>query len=155
MAEVEYKGIKIGGSKLLLILPLLGTLIGGLWGGFELYNRLLIAEKKLNNLNPQAIQAEVMKLESMYEVLEGSMRGDIDLALKEAEEARDYARDIDKTSADTNRDIRKDMYAMEQEMQKRFREMDADIRDNKSELEDKIQTVLENPLNDVEQSKKW
>mgnify|MGYP003322377944 FL=1 len=150
MAEVEYKGIKIGGSKLLLILPLLGTLIGGLWGGFELYNRLLIAEKKLNNLNPQAIQAEVMKLESMYEVLEGSMRGDIDLALKEAEEARDYARDIDKTSADTNRDIRKDMYAMEQEMQKRFREMDADIRDNKSELEDKIQTVLENPLNDVE-----
>ena len=41
---------------------------------------------------------------------------------------------------------------MEQEMQKRFREMDADIRDNKSELEDKIQTVLENPLNDVEQS---
>lgn len=152
MAEVEYKGIKIGGSKLLLILPLLGTLIGGLWGGFELYNRLLIAEKKLNNLNPQAIQAEVMKLESMYEVLEGSMRADIDLALKEAEEARDYARDIDKTSADTNRDIRKDMYAMEQEMQKRFREMDADIRDNKSELEDKIQTVLENPLNDVEWS---
>ena len=150
MAEVEYKGIKIGCSKLLLILPLLGTLIGGLWGGFELYNRLLIAEKKLNNLNPQAIQAEVMKLESMYEVLEGSMRADIDLALKEAEEARDYARDIDKTSADTNRDIRKDMYAMEQEMQKRFREMDADIRDNKAELEDKIQTVLENPLNDVE-----
>ena len=150
MAEVEYKGIKVGGSKLLLILPLLGTLIAGLWGGFELYNRLLIAEKKLNNLNPQAIQAEVMKLESMYDVLEGSMRGDIDLALKEAEEARDYARDIDKTSADTNRDIRKDMYAMEQEMQKRFREMDADIRDNKSELEDKIQTVLENPLNDVE-----
>ena len=150
MEEVEYKGIKIGGSKLLLILPLLGTLIGGLWGGFELYNRLLIAEKKLNNLNPAAIQAEVARLESMYDVLEGSMRADIDLALKEAEEARDYARDIDKTSADTNRDIRKDMYAMEQEMQKRFREMDADIRDNKAELEDKIQTVLENPLNDVE-----
>lgn len=150
MAEIEYKGIKVGGSKLLLILPLLGTIIGGLWGGFELYNRLMIAEKKLNNLNPAAIQAEVARLESMYEVLEGSMRGDIDLALKEAEEARDYAREIDKSSADTNRDIRKDMYAMEQEMQKRFREMDADIRDNKNELEDKIQTILENPLNDVE-----
>ena len=150
MAEIEYKGIKVGGSKLLLILPLLGTIIGGLWGGFELYNRLMIAENKLNNLNPAAIQAEVARLESMYDVLEGSMRGDIELALKEAEEARDYAREIDKSSADTNRDIRKDMYAMEQEMQNRFREMDADIRDNKAELEDKIQTVLENPLNDVE-----
>ena len=35
-------------------------------------------------------------------------------------------------------------------MQKRFRDMDQDIRDNKEELEEKIQTVLENPLNDVE-----
>ena len=37
MAEVEYGGIKIGGSKLLLILPLIGTLGGGLWAGFEFY----------------------------------------------------------------------------------------------------------------------
>ena len=37
MAEIEYAGVKIGGSKMLLILPLIGTLIGGLWGGFEFY----------------------------------------------------------------------------------------------------------------------
>ena len=37
MAEIEYKGIKVGGSKLLLVLPLVGTIIGGLWGGFEFY----------------------------------------------------------------------------------------------------------------------
>jgi len=49
MAEVEYKGIKVGGSKLLLIIPLLGTLIGGLWGGFEAYNRYLLMEEKINN----------------------------------------------------------------------------------------------------------
>ena len=30
MAEIEYKGIKVGGSKLLLVLPLVGTIIGGL-----------------------------------------------------------------------------------------------------------------------------
>ena len=35
-------------------------------------------------------------------------------------------------------------------MQKRFREMDADIRSNKEELEEKIQTALDNPLNDVD-----
>lgn len=35
--EAEYGGIKISGGKLLLILPLLGTLGGGLWGGFEFY----------------------------------------------------------------------------------------------------------------------
>ena len=62
MAEIEYKGIKVGGSKLLLILPLIGTLIGGLWGGFELYNRLLIAEKKLTALNPATIEQEIVRL---------------------------------------------------------------------------------------------
>ena len=48
MAEVEYKGIKIGGSKLLLILPLLGTIGGGLWGGFELWHRYQAMEVKIN-----------------------------------------------------------------------------------------------------------
>jgi hypothetical protein len=43
MAQLEYEGIKMSGSKLLIIIPLLGTLIGGMWGGFEVYNRLLEA----------------------------------------------------------------------------------------------------------------
>ena len=47
MAEVEYKGIKVGGSKLLLIIPLVGTIVGGLWGGFEAYQRYLSMEKKI------------------------------------------------------------------------------------------------------------
>ena len=37
MAEIEYGGVKASGSKLLLVIPLLGTLGGGLWGGFEFY----------------------------------------------------------------------------------------------------------------------
>ena len=48
MAEVEYKGIKVGGSKLLLILPLLGTIGGGLWGGFELWHRYQAMEAKID-----------------------------------------------------------------------------------------------------------
>ncbi len=143
MAEVEYKGIKIGGSKLLLILPLLGTIIGGLWGGFELYNRLLIAEKKLNALNPQVIQNEIVRLTELTDVIKDNLQGEIS-------EASDLARRVDRTTAETQREIRNDVYEMEREMQKRFREMEGDIRDNKKELEDKIQTILENPLNDVE-----
>ena len=143
MAEVEYKGIKIGGSKLLLILPLIGTLMGGLWGGFELYNRLLIAEKKLNNLNPATIENEIVRLTELTDVIKDNLQGEIS-------DAADLARRVDATTAETQRQIRNDVYEMEREMQKRFREMDADIRKNKDELEEKIQTILENPLNDVE-----
>ena len=143
MAEVEYKGIKVDGSKLLLILPLLGTLIGGLWGGFELYNRLLIAEQKLNALNPATIENEIVRLTELTDVIKDNLQGEIS-------DASDLARRVDRTTAETQREIRNDVYEMEREMQKRFREMEQDIRDNKAELEEKIQTVLENPLNDVE-----
>ena len=143
MAEIEYKGIKVGGSKLLLILPLLGTLIGGLWGGFELYNRLLIAEQKLNALNPATIENEIVRLTELTDVIKDNLQGEIS-------DAADLARRVDATTAETQRQIRNDVYEMEREMQKRFREMDADIRKNKDELEEKIQTILENPLNDVE-----
>ena len=150
MAEIEYKGIKVGGSKLLLILPLIGTLIGGLWGGFELYNRLLIAETKLNNLNPATIEQEIVRLTELTDVIKDNLQGEIDDAVGRADKAEGLARDIDSKTAETQREIRNDVYEMEREMQKRFREMEADIRNNKEELEEKIQTVLENPLNDVE-----
>ena len=102
MAEIEYAGVKVGGSKLLLILPLLGTIVGGLWGGFELYGRLMEAE------------------------------------------------DIEDESAELQRELRDTVYDMEKEMQDRFKEMDKDIRDMRSDLEERIETILTNPLNDVE-----
>ena len=103
----------------------------------------MTAEKKLNELDPAAIQAEVQRLESVYDVIREDLKDSID-------EAVTLARDVEKSSAATQREIRNDVYEMEREMQGRFREMDADIRANKKELEEKMQTILENPLNDVE-----
>ena len=39
MAELEYKGIKLGGSKLILILPLIGGLASGGWAVFDFYSK--------------------------------------------------------------------------------------------------------------------
>ena len=49
MAEIEYGGIKVGGSKLLLVLPLIGTLGGGLWGGFEFYKDYMDMKEQITN----------------------------------------------------------------------------------------------------------
>ena len=185
MAEVEYKGIKVGGSKLLIIMPLLGTVIGGLWGGFELYNRLLLAESKLNNLQPAVITAEMNRLESIYTVIREDLQGDIngvsrrvDFNASEIVQARDelgaltrlsermadqldnveeavnesldLARDVESSTSETQREVRNDVYAMENQMQERFREMDDLIREMRNDLEERISTILENPLNDVQ-----
>jgi gas vesicle protein len=150
MAEVEYEGIKMSGSKMLFILPLLGTLIGGLWGGFELYSRLLEAEETLANLQPEAIQTELNRLTELTEIIKIDLREDINAARDETQVAMDLARATEKTSADTQREIRNDVYAMERDMNTRFKEMDAETRELRKDLEDKIMTILENPLNDVE-----
>ena len=143
MATVEYEGIKMSGSKLLIILPLLGTLIGGLWGGFELYNRLLDAEEKLENLQPEVIEQEIMRLTELTEVIKDNLQGEIT-------EASRLARRVESESSKTQREVRDDVYEMEREMQERFKEQDKEMREMRKELEERIQTILENPLNDVE-----
>jgi gas vesicle protein len=143
MASVEYEGIKMSGSKLLIILPLLGTLIGGLWGGFELYNRLLEAEEKLENLQPEIIEQEIVRLTELTEVIKDNLQGEIT-------EASRLARNVESSSAKTQREVRDDVYQMEREMQERFKEQDKEMREMRKELEERIQTILENPLNDVE-----
>jgi len=42
------------------------------------------------------------------------------------------------------------VYAIEKEMNNNFKEINKDIREMRKELEERIQTILENPLNDVE-----
>ena len=157
MAEVEYAGVKVGGSKLLLIIPLLGTMVGGLWGGFELYNRLIDAEKKISALQPQAILNEVARMESVFDFIKEDLekqiqdiQDDVDDAEDLAEETEDLAKEIEDDAADAQKELRDAVYEMEKEMQSRFKEMDTGIRDMRSDLEDRIQQILENPLNNVE-----
>jgi len=168
MAEVEYQGIRIGGGKLLLILPLLGTVGGFLWGGFELYNRLLDAESKLSSLQPDAITAEIRRLETVYNLIRDELTSDIDSVADEVSEANRLSRTIETETSATQREVRNDVYDMEREMQSQFqslrsemrtvqvnvdgdiREMDDRMREIRDELEERIQTILENPLNDVE-----
>ena len=65
MAEIEYKGIKVGGSRLLFILPLLGTLGGGLWAGFEFYKDYMDMRKKISSYSAPDLSGFDKKLAVM------------------------------------------------------------------------------------------
>ena len=86
MAEVEYGGIKVGGSKLLLIIPLLGTIIGGLWGGFEVYQRYLSMEERISAYTAPDLTGIEKKIAVIEETL---------VSVGESvEQAKDYTRSI-------------------------------------------------------------
>ena len=73
MAEIEYGGIKVGGSKLLLVLPLIGTLGGGLWADFEFYKDYMNMKEIIANIDTDEIAAKNAVLETkLDEALEYS-----------------------------------------------------------------------------------
>jgi hypothetical protein len=86
MAEVEYGGVKVGGSKLLLIIPLLSMLGGGAWAGFEFYQRYLTMEAKINTF----VSPDLSSIRQDIAVIEESLVG----IGESVELAKDYTRTI-------------------------------------------------------------
>lgn len=167
MAEVEFGDVKVSGGKLLLIIPLLGSIAGALWGGFELYQRLLDAEEAVTNyvapdmsgINQQlAVQAETLTglaedVETQFNtlsILVDNLQADVDRIREDVDEVDAFVRDIDENTNETQRDLRNDVYAMETTLNDRMRELDGALREMRDDLEEKIERILDNPLNDSE-----
>jgi hypothetical protein len=86
MAEVEYGGIKVGGSKLLLIIPLISMLGGGAWAGFELFNEFRVLKATVMEYQPPDITGIEQDIAVLQETL---------ISVSESVElAKDYTRTI-------------------------------------------------------------
>ena len=70
MSEVEYQGIKVKGGRLFLIFPLLGTLAGAVWAGFEGYARWVAMEEKINEYVAPDLSGFNLKLEILEEKID-------------------------------------------------------------------------------------
>ncbi len=86
MAEVEYGGVKVGGSKLLLIIPLISMLGGGAWAGFELYNEFRVLKATVMKYQPPDITGIEQEIAVIKETLV-SVGESVELA-------KDYTRTI-------------------------------------------------------------
>jgi len=106
MAEVDVGGVKLKGGKGLAVLMAIGTMIGTLYGGFEVYKDYMDMKEKLANLDVGAVEAR------------------IDNAMVKLDEAIDYARDI-------KDDLRSDVIQVEKaitDVERRLRDMESENR---------------------------
>ena len=141
MAEIEYKGIKVGGSKLLIVIPLIGTIMGGLWGGFELFNRYQMMEAKINKY----VAPDLSDFDKRIALIEGKL-----VEIQESViTARDYTRDIKidlKEDLDyvTNltEDSNKETKLLDRELRA---DINASVKDIKAQMKT-VQTEIEESL---------
>ncbi len=146
MAEIEYGGIKVGGSKLLLIVPLLGTIIGGLWGGFELYSRYLDMEEKIETY----VAPDLSGFDKRLDVV----KTEFDMLEKELRSIREEITLVSDVAKDLKNDLRGDVRRIEkivEDTEARVKDDSREFRDDMKDLEErvelKINKSLNNPLN--------
>ena len=104
MAEIEAAGMKIKGGKILLILPILGTLGGGLWGGFEFYKDYMNMREKIESYSAPELSGFEKKLAILHEEMT-SLKAMETLIKQSADDARDYTKEI-------KRDLKDEMHHM-------------------------------------------
>lgn len=135
MAEIDVGGVKLTGGKGLAVLMALGTMVGTLYGGFEVYKDYMDMKQKLANLEPEALESR------------------IENAMVKLDEAVSYAKDI-------KNDLRSDVIQVEKalgDVERRIRDVESENRDTIKEakkwfddrttaVDDKL-TALEDRLN--------
>ena len=126
MAEVEYQGIKLSGGKLLIILPLLGTIGGGLWAGFEFYKDYMDMKEQIQ----MYVAPDLSGFDKRLDVFKQKMVSVEDSVTK----ATDYTRDI-------KNDLKKDVARLE-------KSVDAAERRTK-DTADAVRTTLDQNENKV------
>jgi hypothetical protein len=137
MAEVEYGGVKVSGGKLLLVLPLIGTLGGGLWAGFEFYKDYMDMKEQIQNYMAPDLSGINTKLEVLHEEMMGTKEilatyGDkLDFMQTDIVDMHDQFRD-------TKMDVRDDIIRTEgilETVEDDIDEVEMELRDTLTEAE--------------------
>ena len=171
--EIDIGGIKFKGGRVFLIITILSSFIGVLWGGFEVYQRYLDMEAKINSFVSPDLSGFDKKLEVVNTEVD-MLQSEIAIILEEVSLVADVAKELkndlmslsdaaawaDVVMVLTPDELQASIYKnhIEQRVKEDSRENAKDLKETISELkqemsdlEEKIQkqirTALENPLN--------
>ena len=137
MAEIEAAGMKIKGGKMLLILPILGTLAGGLWGGFEFYKDYMNMRERIESYEAPDLSEFEKKLAVLHEEMQ-SLKEMESMIKQSADDARDYTKEI-------KRDLKDEMHHMSKQVddiEKRGKEAFRLVRDSIETNDKKVRKMV-------------
>ena len=159
-AAIEFAGIKLTGSKLLMILPILSALGGALWGGFEFYKDYMDMKDKIQTYVAPDLSEFDKKLATLEEKVSSAQKSVIesneyvkDIRVSLQGDIRELSKSIDandKRSRELDRDLRTVANNLERDTNQRLRSVEKDqaisIKELEKKVDEKIQKAWENPL---------
>ena len=145
MAEVEIAGAKIKGGKIMLLVPIVSALGGGLWGGFEFYKDYMDMKEIIQEIDVDTITAQntltQTKLDEAIDYtrdIKNNLREDI----MTTESHVDKIRNEVQNAIDEMNQLQKDTLASMREVEALNRETEKDVRDTMRETESRIEEAM-------------
>ena len=145
MAEVEFAGLKFKGGKIFAIIIALSTLVGGLYGAFEVYQRYLSMEKKINNF----VSPDLSAYDRQIAVINSELSMILDEVTLISDVAKDLKNDLKIDLRQLEGDIRHIttiVNDVEDRQKADSREIQDELKAIEKALDIKIQKSLTNPL---------
>ena len=138
MAEVTFGGVSFKGGRIVVIITALTTFVGALWGGFEVYQRYLDMEAKIQSF----VSPDLSGFDKKLEVLDtefNMLQSEISIILEEVALVADVAKEL---KNDLKTDVRR-IETIVEDVEQRVKE---DSRENSRDLKEAINDIKEDML---------
>lgn len=154
--EIDVGGVKFRGGKLFLIITILSSFVGVLWGGFEAYQRYLTMEKKINSfVSPDLsgfdkridlVQQEVEMMQSELSMILDEITLVSDVAKELKNDLKGDVRRIETIVEDVETRVKEDSRENQKDLKEAIEGIEQDMSDLEKKVEKLIRDALENPL---------
>jgi hypothetical protein len=137
MAEVEFAGVKFKGGKMVAVFLALSTLVGGLYGAFEVYKDYMDMKKKILSYSAPDLSGFDKKL--------AVMNKEMKVVVKEMGSVRTRVLEVQDIVRDTRQDTRSDAASLEaaiSSVDKRSRTLDSETRAALRQGEKTIRSIV-------------
>ena len=138
MAEVEFAGVKFKRGKMVAIIMALSTLVGGLYGGFEIYKDYMDMKEKISSYSAPDLSGIRQELAVQNETVE-SVRKEMASVRLRVGEIQQLARDL----RDDQRNDSAKLYKSIGGVDRRSRQADADTRAAMRQAERTLRDITE------------
>jgi len=152
MAQIEFAGMKFTGGKMAMVITLVTSLIGGLWGGFEVYKDYMDMKEKIQSYTApdlSGIDKRIAVLENELTLIMDEVTLVADVAKELKNDLKGDVRRIETIVEDVEQRVKEDSRTNQKDLNEIIKEIKLDMEQLEEKVIKQIQIALENPLSNM------